>query len=163
MKESILGGRVPDLFLGGILNVDSDSVWVPQAPGVWFRPILLNVTEGYYVNLLRVTRAGVLSRHRHLGPVHAFTLRGTWRYLEHDWTARPGDYAFESPGEIHTLTVPEDCSEMITLFHVTGGYVYLDSENRTVGFEDVFTKISAISAYLNASNTDSGWLAQLIR
>src|SRR5258708_29885112 len=53
--------------------------------------------------------------------VHAFTLRGRWRYLEHDWIATPGDYTFEPPGETHTLVVPDDVKEMATLFHVTGG------------------------------------------
>jgi hypothetical protein len=55
------------------------------------------------------------------GPVHAFTLRGTWRFLEHDRMASVGDYAFEPPGEAHTLVVPDDVQEMAMLFHVTGG------------------------------------------
>lgn len=163
MKSALAAGPVPEMFLSGALNLDQEGVWVPQAPDVWFRPLILNVTEGYYVNLLRVRRAGVLSRHRHLGPVHAFTLRGTWRYLEHDWTAHPGDYVFEPPGEVHTLTVPADCTEMITLFHVTAGYVYLDDDNRTVGFEDVFTKIAAIRAHLKATGMSVDYLSGLVR
>ena len=78
--------------------------------------LILKVTEGYYVNLLRVRASGVLSRHRHSGPVHAFTLRGEWHYLEHDWIARTGDYVFEPPGETHTLDVLGGETEMITLF-----------------------------------------------
>jgi hypothetical protein len=85
----------------------------------------------------------VLSRHRHNGAVHAFTHVGSWRYLEHDWISRAGDYAFEPPGETHTLVVPEDVSEMITLFFVTGGYVYVDPYGQAVGYEDVFTKMAA--------------------
>ena len=72
---------------------------MPQAPGVWFKPLILSVSQGFYVNLLKVRQSGVLSRHRHSGPVHAFTLRGSWHYLEHDWVAREGDYAFEPPGD----------------------------------------------------------------
>ena len=33
--------------------------------------------------------------------------------------------------------------EMTTLFHVTGGYVYVDPDGVPVGVEDVFTKISS--------------------
>ena len=44
---------------------DDERVWVPQAPDVWFRPLLLNTVTGGWCNLLRVRRAGVLSRHRH--------------------------------------------------------------------------------------------------
>jgi glyoxylate utilization-related uncharacterized protein len=83
----------------------------------------------------------VLSRHRHSGPVHALTLRGRWHYLEHDWIASEGDYAFEPPGETHTLVVPDDVTEMATLFHVTGGYTYVDPYGIALGYEDVFTKL----------------------
>ena len=44
---------------------EDDRVWVPQAPGVWFRPLLLNTVTGSWCNLLRVRKAGVLSRHIH--------------------------------------------------------------------------------------------------
>jgi len=137
-------GMVRDVFVGAALDLDGDErEWVPQSPTVAFRPLVLNVSQGYYINILRVRSSGVLSRHRHSGPVHAFTLRGRWRYLEHDWVATPGDYAFEPPGETHTLVVPDDVEEMITLFHVSGGYVYVDPDGEPVGVEDVFTKLAA--------------------
>lgn len=137
-------GMLGDVFMPGALDLDADEhLWVPQAPGVWFKPLILCVSQGYYVNLLRVRKAGVLSRHRHAGPVHAVTLRGRWRYLEHDWEAVPMSYAFEPPGETHTLVVPDDVEEMITLFHVTGGYVYVDPDGVALGYEDVFTKLDA--------------------
>ena len=55
-------------------------------------------------------------------------LRGRWRYLEHDWIAEEGSYAYEPAGETHTLVVPEGVPEMITWFHVTGGYVFTKLE-----------------------------------
>lgn len=105
---------------------------------------MLSVSQGFYVNILWVRGAGVLSRHRHTGPVHAFTLRGAWHYLEHDWVARAGDYAFEPPGETHTLVVPEHAEEIVTLFHVTGGYTYVDPQGEAMGYEDVFTKLDSV-------------------
>jgi 2,4'-dihydroxyacetophenone dioxygenase len=153
----------PELYLQGVLDIAAPRVWVPQAPGVSFSPILLNVTQGYYVNILRVQRSGVLSRHRHVGPVHAFTLQGSWRYLEHPWTAAPGDYVFEPPGDTHTLVVPDGTSEMMTLFHVTGGYSYLDEQGKIIGFEDVFTKLAAARVHFQASGIADEDLARLIR
>ncbi len=150
-------------FQPGALDLDAPRIWIPQASGVYFSPILFHVTQGYYVNLLRVERSGVLSRHRHAGPVHAFTLRGTWRYLEHSWTARAGDYVFEPPGEAHTLVLPEQAGEMITLFHVTGGYSYLNSEGEIVGFEDVFTKLAAARAHFSANDLSEEDFAKLVR
>lgn len=120
---------------------DDERVWVPQAEAVWFRPLMLNTLQGQWCNLLRVRRAGILSRHLHPNPVHGFVLKGKWRYREHDWVADEGSYVFEPPGEIHTLMVPEDVPEMITFFNITGCMMYLDDENRHVGYEDVFTKI----------------------
>jgi len=35
----------------------------------------------------------------------AITMRGHWRYLEHDWIAKPGTYIFEPAGEAHTLVI----------------------------------------------------------
>ena len=47
------------------------------------------------------------------------------------------------PGETHTLVVPEDVPDTITLFHVTGGYVYADPQGAALGYEDVFTKLES--------------------
>src|SRR5258705_2006721 len=130
-------GMVPDVFVGAALDLDGDErEWVPQSPTVAFRPLVLNVSQGYYINILRVRSSGVLSRHRHSGPVHAFTLRGRWRYLEHDWVATPGDYAFEPPGETHTLVGPDEVEEMATLFHVTGGVTYLEPYDEALRYAD---------------------------
>jgi 2,4'-dihydroxyacetophenone dioxygenase len=52
--------------------------------------------------------------------------KGRWHYLEHLWWAEEGSYAFEPPGDIHTLEVPDDVEEMATMFHVTGAYIYVD-------------------------------------
>src|SRR5215212_10491938 len=113
-------GMMPDIFLGGALDLDGDERdWVPQSADVSFKPLVLSVSQGYYVNILRVRRSGILSRHRHAGPVHALTLRGRWHYLEHEWWAEQGGYSYEPPGDIHTLEVPDGAEEMTTLFHVT--------------------------------------------
>ena len=64
---------------------EDERVWVPQAPNVWFRPLMLNTLNGQWCNLLRVRRAGILSRHRHPAPVHGYVIKGSWRYLERRW------------------------------------------------------------------------------
>lgn len=156
---------VADLVVGGALDIDGtdERLWVPQSEGVTFRPLLLSVTQGYFVNLLRVRRSGVLSRHRHAGPVHAFPLRGRWYYLEHDWVAETGGYAFEPPGETHTLVVPEDVEEMVTLFHVSGTYVYVDPDGNAVGYEDVFTKLEAARAHYERVGLGADYVDRYVR
>lgn len=133
----------PEIFMPDVLATE-EKYWVPQSDGVSFLPLCLGVTQGYYVNLLRVRRSGVLSCHRHTGSVHAQVLKGAWYYREHDWMATAGCFVMETPGETHTLVVPPDVAEMITWFHVSGSYVYLDSAGKVTSFEDVFTKIDLI-------------------
>ena len=157
-------GMVADIVASGALTLDgNEQEWVPQAEDVAFKPLILNVTAGYYVNLLRVRASNVLSRHRHSGPVHAFTLRGEWLYLEHDWIAKVGDYVFEPPGETHTLVVPDHVTEMITLFHVTGGYTYVDPSGTALGYEDVFTKLAQARAHYERLGLGADYANRFVR
>ena len=151
-----------DIVVPGVLPSD-ERVWVPQAPNVWFRPLCLNASQGYWVNLLKVTRAGVLSRHRHPQPVHGYVLKGRWRYLEHDWVAQEGGYVYEAPGETHTLVVDEDVEEMITLFQVNGVMIYVDPDGGVLGYEDVFTKIDLCRAHYEKVGLGAGFVDQFIR
>src|SRR6185437_14542046 len=142
---------------------DDERIWVPQAKDVWFRPLMLNTLNGAWSNLLRVRRAGVLSRHRHPAPVHGYVLKGSWRYLEHDWVARAGDYVFEPPGETHTLIVDEDVEEMITFFNISGCMYYVDEEGRNAGFEDVFIKIDMCRQHYIGAGLGADYVDQFIR
>jgi 2,4'-dihydroxyacetophenone dioxygenase len=145
------------------LNNTDERLWVPQSENVWFRPLLFSTSQGYFVNLLRVRKSGILSRHRHAGPVHATTLRGRWHYLEHDWWAEEGSYAFEPPGDIHTLEVPEGVEEMITLFHVTGAYIYVDPMGKPQAVEDVFSKIDLAKAHFEKVGLGADFVNKFIR
>jgi 2,4'-dihydroxyacetophenone dioxygenase len=142
---------------------DDERVWVPQMENVWFRPLCLNASQGYWVNLLRVRRSGVLTRHRHPTPVHGLVLLGRWHYLEHDWMATQGCYVFEPPGETHTLVVPEDVPEMITMFHITGVMIYVDPWGKQTGYEDVFTKIAMCRQHYTANGLGAAYVDQFVR
>lgn len=142
---------------------DDDLLWVPQTETVSFRPLCLCVSGGYYVNLLRVLGSGLLSRHRHPGPVHGHVLKGRWRYLEHDWEAVEGSYIFEPPGETHTLVVPDGVEEMITLFHVTGSLLYCDPDGTVVGADDVFTKLELAKRHYMKVGLGEDFVQQFVR
>ena len=109
----VLSHQYDDGEKEGRETIDDELLWVPQTASVSFRPLCFCVSAGYYVNLLRVRGAGLLSRHRHPGPVHGHVLKGSWKYLEHNWTATAGSYIYEPPGEIHTLVVPDGVEEMV--------------------------------------------------
>jgi quercetin dioxygenase-like cupin family protein len=151
-----------DLVVNGVLP-DDERVWVPQAENVWFRPLCLSTRQGYWVNLLRVRKSGILSRHRHPAPVHGYVIEGKWKYLEHDWTAVAGSYVFEPPGETHTLTVPADVPQMITLFHITGAMIYVDEAGKVVNYEDVFSKIEMCRKHYITCGLGADYVDQFIR
>lgn len=144
---------------------DDERVWVPQAPDVWFRPLLLNTVTGSWCNLLRVRKSGVLSRHIHPSWVTGYVIKGAWRYLEHDWVASQGSFVYEPPGEIHTLVVDavSGSTEMITLFNIHGAMVYLDADGKQTGYEDVFSKIAMCRAHYAENGLGAEYLDQFIR
>lgn len=166
---------LPEIFIPSILphennhksdnqdGIDEELLWVPQTDTVSFRPLCFSVSCGYYVNLLRVRSSGMLSRHYHSGPVHGYVLKGKWYYLEHDWTAQKGSYIFEPPGETHTLMVPSDVTEMITMFHVTGTLLYCDVDGKVVGKDDVFTKLQKAKEYYASIGLGEDFVQQFVR
>lgn len=144
---------------------DDERVWVPQAPDVWFRPLLLNTVTGSWCNLLRVRKSGVLSKHIHPSWVTGYVIKGAWRYLEHDWIAKAGSFVYEPPGEIHTLVVDDVVgeNEMITQFNIHGAMIYLDDNGKTTGYEDVFTKIDMCRKHYIDVGLGADYIDQFIR
>ncbi len=152
----------PEVVIPDAIPTD-ERIWVPQAENVWFRPLLLSASRGYWQNILRVRKSGVLSRHRHPQPVHGFVLKGKWRYLEHDWVATEGGYVYEAPGETHTLVVDDDVEEMMTLFQVNGAMIYVDADGGMRGYEDVFTKIDMCRKHYEAVGLGADYVDRFIR
>ncbi len=151
----------PDLVINDVLT-DDERWWVPLGDDTWARPLLFDVSHGAYAHVMRVTRQGIIARHRHTGPVYAQILKGRWHYLEHDWVAEEGGFAFEPPGETHTLVVPDGCAEMMTLFHVTGALIYVDPQGAAIGYDDVFTRLERAQAHFESVGL-AGELDALIR
>ena len=66
----------PELVIPAVIPAD-ERVWVPQGENVWFRPLCLCASRGYWMNLLRVRKSGVSSqRHRHPCRCMAMSSRG---------------------------------------------------------------------------------------
>jgi 2,4'-dihydroxyacetophenone dioxygenase len=134
---------VPQLLDEHVLDqalADDAVPWVPQEPGRWFKPLHFFHSTGTWVNLVKMEPGRQIQRHIHAGGcVQAYVLKGTWRYLEHDWVAEPGSYVFEPAGGVHTLEVLGD-EEMISLFVVNGVIQYVDDEGRVVKQDDLHSR-----------------------
>ena len=67
MKQSTQATQsIPDIVTKAI--PDDERLWVPQTEKIWFRPLILNTTNGEWINLLRISKGGVMNRHRHPAP-----------------------------------------------------------------------------------------------
>jgi 2,4'-dihydroxyacetophenone dioxygenase len=123
--------------------IDGEAMpWVPQGERVWFKPLRFDLVSGRWINLLKVEGSGRVNRHRHTGgQVMGYCTKGSWRYLERDWVARPGTLIWEPPGDIHTLVVDEGVEEMQTLFILEGVIQYLDDDDNVIYQDDVFSKM----------------------
>ena len=104
--------------------------------------------------ILKIVGGGRVNRHRHSGgQVLGFCLKGSWRYLEREWVARPGTFVYEPPGDIHTLVVDE--GEMQTLFLLEGVVQYLDEDDNVVTQDDVFTKLDRYLKFCKVNGVEA--------
>ena len=92
-----------------------------------------------------------------------YVIKGKWQNDEHEWVAETGSFVYEPPGEIHTLRVPEDCTEMITFFNISGAMIYLDDDGNQIGYEDTFTKIQLCRDHYGANGLGADYVDQFIR
>ena len=138
-----------------------ERMWIPMSPGVWTRPLLYDTSHGAWVNVMRTETEGVISRHRHPNPVHGYVIAGSWRYLEHDWSAGPGMYVYEPPGEIHSLVV--DPEPGLTLFWISGCMIHIDEDGRQTGYTDVFSRIAEAERHFESVGLGADYVSRFIR
>jgi 2,4'-dihydroxyacetophenone dioxygenase len=151
-----------ELYWKDARHPEDERLWVPYTEGVYSRPLCYNVSQGYWVHLMKVTKSGVVSRHKHPAPVHGFVLEGQWRYLERDWVASTGSYLYEPPGDVHTLVVDEG-DYMITLFHNTGALLYCDEDGTVTGSTDVFDRIAGARRHFEKVGLGADYVKRFIR
>ena len=153
---------LPEIVVTNAVPED-ERIWVPIDDQVWFRPLCLSASSGYWMNVLRVRKSGVLSRHRHPQAVHGYVISGQWHYLEHNWTATAGSYVYAPPGETHTLVVDDTVEEMTTFFQVNGSMLYCDPDGAVTGYDDVFTRIKRCREHYEEVGLGGNFVDQFIR
>lgn len=147
-------------------GIDDERFWVPYADGVWFQPCLFDLTSGGFSVVLKANPGAGLGTHYHVGSVRGYTMRGHWRYLEHDWIAKPGTFIYEPAGEAHTLVITDDSPEPAQIFFsVEGGLIYLDKpvDGAMAAYEDGFTILDLCRAHYREVGLDTAQLDSLVR
>ncbi len=124
--------------------------WVPQADGVYFRPLRICPELGTWTNLLRVTRQGTINLHRHIAPVEAWVISGEWRYLERDsgWPVQGPMYSSRLVTSTRSSIRAEE--EMVTLFSMHGAIEYIGPNGETIFTETAETKRSKYASFCEA-------------
>lgn len=111
-----------------LLTVNADEIPLVRdalAEGVHFKPLRLDIENGVWVVLATFTPGSRVPLHYHTGTVDAWTISGSWNYMEYaDQPQTAGSYLFEPGCSVHTLECPESNTEdTVVLFIVNGANV----------------------------------------
>ena len=108
-------------------RAENDLPFVEFQEGVVFQLLHVNLEAALWVVRVRLEPGVTIQRHKHTGEVFAFTLSGSWKYLEYPEINTAGSYLYEPAGSIHTLHVPATNSEVTDVwFAVRGANLNLD-------------------------------------
>lgn len=111
---------------------ESDLPFVALGDGTHLQLLQVDVEAGLWVIRTKFEPGVTVPTHKHTGEVFAFTLSGSWKYLEYPEVNRAGSYLYEPAGSVHTLTVPGDQTDMTDVwFAIYGANLNLDA-NGTV-------------------------------
>jgi hypothetical protein len=109
--------------------------FTPYSEDVKIKLLRVDPVSGQLCVILSAPGGTVLGTHKHYGSVVLYTITGAWRYLEHDWVARAGDFVYETAGSSHTFVVePGETTEAFII--VEGALEFIDEHGETIAIED---------------------------
>jgi 2,4'-dihydroxyacetophenone dioxygenase len=131
-------------------NVKADSVpWVPFTPyseEVELKYFKIEPVHGEIAVSMRFPPGLRLPTHYHTGTVIGHTMKGAWRYLEHDWISEAGDTVYETAASSHTPeSVGDEDAEVF--FVIVGELLFLDGAGEIVARENWKTSLERYEAY----------------
>ena len=106
---------------------ESELPFVNLGDGTHLQLLQVDVEAGLWVIRSRFEPGVVVPTHKHTGEVFAFTLAGSWKYVEYPEVNVAGSYLYEPAGSIHTLMVPEENDGLTDVwFAIYGANLNLD-------------------------------------
>jgi 2,4'-dihydroxyacetophenone dioxygenase len=107
---------------------ESELPFVALGDGTHLQLLQVDVELGLWVIRTKFEAGVTVPTHKHTGSVFAFTISGSWKYLEYPDVNLPGSYLFEPAGSVHTLTVPAENDGMTDVwFAIYGANLNLDA------------------------------------
>lgn len=115
-----------------IHRAESELPFIDIGDGALLQLLRVDLANGVWVVRNRFAPGTTIARHRHTGHVDAFTLQGSWHYLESPEAVNvAGSYLFEPADSVHTLHVPETNDvETDVWFTIHGANLNLDAGDR---------------------------------
>lgn len=121
-------------------RAEVDLPFVPYQEGVVFQLLQVNTDTGLWVIRVRLDPGVTIQRHRHTGEVFAFTISGSWRYLEYPDINAAGSYLYEPAGSVHTLHAPVTNTSITDVwFAIRGANLNLDANGNVESVLDAAT------------------------
>lgn len=126
---------------------EKDLPFVPYAQGVDFQMLQVDLNAGLWVVRARFQPGVKLERHRHTGDVFAFTLSGSWRYVEYPEINTAGSYLYEPAGAVHQFLALETNTEVTDVwFAIRGANLHFDDAGNIVKIRDAATVLGIYRA-----------------
>jgi quercetin dioxygenase-like cupin family protein len=120
--------------------------FTPYSDEVMLKILHLDLVRGETVLMLKVPGGVGLGVHNHYGRVLVYTVQGTWRYAEHDWTSTAGDFVYEVANSRHTFQA-EPGEDVIAFIVLEGALEFLDENGNTLAIETAHTVAERYQAY----------------
>ena len=138
-------------------NVKGDELpWIPFTPytdEVEMKYYKVDPVQGEFVLSMRFPPGLQLPTHYHTGTVIGHTLKGAWRYIEHDWVSEAGDTVWETAGSSHTpQSVGDENAEVF--FVIVGELLFLDDDGNIVARENWRTSLERYEAYCQENDLE---------
>jgi quercetin dioxygenase-like cupin family protein len=108
---------------------ESELPFVALGDGTHLQLLQVDVELGLWVIRTKFEAGVTVPTHKHTGSVFAFTISGSWKYLEYPDVNLPGSYLYEPAGSVHTLTVPAENDGLTDVwFAIYGANLNLDAD-----------------------------------
>ena len=116
---------------------ESDLPFVALGDGTHLQLLQVDVEAGLWVIRTKFEPGVTVPTHKHTGEVFAFTISGSWKYLEYPEVNVAGSYLYEPAGSIHTLTVPAENDGLTDVwFAIYGANLNLDADGNVESIVD---------------------------
>ena len=127
-------GAMTTLEIPRAIHRGADELpFVALGDGTHLQLLQVDVEAGLWVIRTRFEAGVTVPKHKHTGEVFAFTLSGSWKYLEYPEVNTAGSYLYEPAGSVHTLTVPAENDGLTDVwFAIYGANLNLGPDGVTV-------------------------------